>query len=126
TPVLVGTATTILAVPVYIIFKELLDIRGIALASTVSIAGYTVVLGAIWIDRTGAHVLAGLAQTVGRALVPAVIAGGAAWLVAYAVADIATGFPGAVLQVVAGGLAAGAIFLGLAGWMGTMKSVQDD
>jgi putative peptidoglycan lipid II flippase len=126
TPVLVGTAATVLAVPVYIILKELLDIRGIALASTVSIAGYTVVLGAIWLDRTGTHVLAGLAQTVGRALVPAVVAGGAAWLMSFVVADVAAGFTGSVLQVVAGGLAAGTVFLGLAGWMGTVKSVRDD
>jgi peptidoglycan biosynthesis protein MviN/MurJ (putative lipid II flippase) len=126
TPVLVGTATTVLAVPVYIILKELLDIRGIALASTVSIAGYTIVLAVIWFDRTGTRLLPGIAQTVGRALVPAVVAGGTAWLVAYAVQDVAGGFAGAVMQVIAGGLAAAAVFLALAGWMGTMKKVSDD
>jgi putative peptidoglycan lipid II flippase len=126
TPVLVGTAATVLAVPIYIILKELLEIRGIALASTVSIAGYTVALAVIWIDRTGTHVLAGLGQTVGRALVPAVFAGVAAWLLAHAVQDLAAGFAGAVLQVATGGLAAAAVFLGLTGWMGTMKAVSDD
>jgi len=126
TPVLVGTATTVLAVPIYIILKELLDIRGIALASTVSIAGYTIVLAVIWFDRTGTRLLPGIAQTVGRALVPAVVAGGTAWLVAHAVQDLAGGFTGAVLQVVAGGLAATAVFLALTGWMGTMKKVSDD
>lgn len=126
TPVVVGTATTVLAVPIYIAFKELMDIRGIALASTVSIALYTIALGVIWLDRTGSHVLAGLSQTVGRAIVPAVIAGGAAWLVAELMSTVAAGFAGAVLQVLLGGLAAGAVFLGLAGWMGTMKMVSDD
>ena len=126
TPVIVGTAATVLAVPAYIIFKELMGIQGIALASTISIAVYTIVLGAIWIDRTGSHVLAGFAQTLVRALVPALVACGAAWLVSYAVADLATGFVGVVLQLAAGGAAAGAAFLGLAGWMGTMKRVADD
>jgi len=126
TPVVVGTATTVLAVPIYIALKELMDIRGVALASTVSIALYTIVLGAIWLNRTGTHVLAGLSQTLGRALIPAVAAGGAAWLVADLVSNVATGFLGAVLQVLLGGLAAAAVFLGLAAWMGTMKKISQD
>ena len=45
------------------------------------------------------------------------VAGGTAWLMAHAVADVAAGFTGALLQIVAGGLTAGAVFLGLAAWM---------
>jgi len=126
TPVVVGTASTILAVPIYILLKELMGIRGIALASTVSIGLYTVALGYIWLNRTGTHVLAGLSQTMGRAILPAVAAGGAAWLAAELVSTVAAGFVGAVLQVVLGGVAAAAVFVGLAGWMGTMKKLSDD
>lgn len=126
TPVIVGTGAAVLAVPVYIVLKELMDVRGIALASTVSIAAYTVVLGIIWIDRTGAHVLAGLAKTFGRALLPAAVAGLAAWLVADLVSRVVAGFAGAVLQVGTGGLTAGVTFLALAGWMGTIKELSAD
>ena len=125
-PVVVGTAATVLAIPIYIMLKELMDIRGIALASTVSIAGYTAVLGVIWLNRTGTHVLAGVARTTGRALIPAIIAGGAAWLAAYLLQDVATGFPGALLQVLTGGVAAAAAFVLLAGWMGTVRRISDD
>ncbi len=126
TPVLVGTASTVLAVPIYIVLKEVMDIRGIALASTVSVALYTVVLAVIWLHRTGTHVLAGVSHTVGRALVPTIAAGVAAWLAADLVSDVAGGFAGAVLQTATGGTAAAVVFLGLAGWMGTMQQVSDD
>lgn len=125
-PVAVGTGATIFAIPVYIVLKNLLDVRGIALASTLSIAAYTIVLGVIWLNRTGSHVLHGVARTAGRALVPAIVAGGAAWIVAYALREVAAGFAGAVLQVVAGGIVAGGSFLALAGWMGTVRSISDD
>jgi putative peptidoglycan lipid II flippase len=125
-PVVVGTGATVLAIPIYIILKELMDVRGIALASTVSIAAYTIVLGVIWLDRTGTHVLAGVARTAGRALVPAIIAGGAAWFTAYALQDVAGGFAGALLQVLAGGVAAAGSFLLLAAWMGTPRPVSDE
>ena len=124
-PVVVGTGATVLAIPVYIIFKELMDIRGIALASTVSIAAYTIVLGVIWLNRTGTHVLAGIARTTGRALLPTAVAGGSAWWTAYALQDIATGFTGALLQVLAGGAAAAGSFLLLAGWMGRARTISE-
>jgi putative peptidoglycan lipid II flippase len=124
-PVVVGTVATVLAVPVYFVLKELLDVRGVALASTVSIAGYTVVLAAIWLSRTGVGPLAGVGRTAGRALVPAVAAGGAAWLAARLVSDVATGFAGALLQLAAGSVAAAALFIGITGFMGTTRSVAD-
>ena len=124
-PVVVGTGATVLAIPVYIILKELMDVSGIALASTISIAGYTVVLGVIWLDRTGTHVLRGVARTTGRAIVPAIIAGGAAWLTSHAVREVATGFVGAVLQLVVGCLTTAVVFIALAGWMGTVRKISD-
>lgn len=125
-PVGVGTAATVLAVPVYILLRDLMDIRGIALASTVSIAAYTLVLGLIWIRRTGSHVVDGIARTTGRALVPAVVAGMGAWILADALAGVADGFAGGLLQLLAGGIVAGGVFLALAGWMGTVRKISDD
>jgi putative peptidoglycan lipid II flippase len=125
-PVVVGTGATVLAIPVYVILKEIMGVSGIALASTVSIAGYTLVLGVIWLDRTGTQVLRGVSRTTGRAIVPAIVAGGAAWLAAYAVRDIGTGFAGALLQLVVGCLTTAVVFLALAGWMGSVRKISDD
>ncbi len=125
TPVLVGTAATALALPIYIIFKELMEVRGIALASTISIGVYTLVLAVIWLDRTSTSVLAGITQTTARALIPATAAGLAAWGVASAINQGVTGFGGSILQVIAGGAAALAAFFGLAGYLGTTRSIAE-
>jgi hypothetical protein len=57
--------------------------------------------------------------------VPAVAAGGAAWLAARLVSDVAAGFAGALLQLAAGSVAAAALFIGITGFMGTTRSVAD-
>lgn len=124
-PVVIGTGATALAIPVYFALKELMGIRGVALASTVSIAAYTLVLGIVWLQRTGSHVLAATARTTGRALVPTAAAGAAAWVTARLAQGAAAGFAGSVLQVAVGGAAAAATFLALAGWMGTMKRISE-
>lgn len=124
-PVLVGTAATVLALPIYVILKELMEVRGIALASTISIALYTTVLAVIWLDRTTTSVLPGLLQTVARAAVPATAGGLAAWGVAWAIAQNASGFGGAALQLVFGGSVALLVFVGLAGFLGTTRSTAE-
>ena len=124
-PVLVGTAATVLAFPIYIILKELMEVRGIALASTISIALYTIVLAVIWLHRTTTSVLPEVAQTVSRAIVPAAAAGLAAWGVAWAIGQSATGSGGAALQLVLGGSASLVVFFGLAGFLGTTRSIAE-
>ena len=126
TPVVVGTAATVLAVPVYIILKEAMGIDGIALASTVSIAAYTLVLGVIWLSRTGTGAAADVGRTTGRALAPAIAAGTAAWVAARLLEDVAGGFAGAALQVAIGGLVAAGAFLAVASWMGTVKAIAEN
>jgi putative peptidoglycan lipid II flippase len=84
TPVLVGTAATVAAVPLYIILQNSFGLRGIALASTLTLTIYTGILAAVWYDDAdGSRRIRRLAADVGRAVPLAVIGGGAAFAVAY-------------------------------------------
>ncbi len=86
TPVVVGTAATVAAVPLYIILQNSFGLRGVALASTLTLAIYTGILAAVWYDDAdGSRRIRRLASDVGRAVPLAVIGGGAAFAVAYGI-----------------------------------------
>ncbi len=76
TPVVVGTAATIAAIPLYVIMQNTFDLRGVALASTLALAVYTGILAAVWYSEDdGMRRLRELAAHVGRAVPLAVIGG---------------------------------------------------
>jgi putative peptidoglycan lipid II flippase len=52
TPAVVGTLTTLLSLPVYWLLVRRLDFRGLALASTIGIIAYTIILFALLGRRT--------------------------------------------------------------------------
>ncbi len=108
TPVVVGTAATIAAIPAYWLLFEAMGIRGLALASTAAIAAYTAVLAVIWYGRHGWHHLRPVAGSAGRALALAVLGGAAAW----GVGELARQVLGPGSALAAGGalLAGGAAF----------------
>lgn len=84
TPVIVGSAATVAAVPLYVILQSSFGLRGIALASTLALTIYTGILAAVWYDDTdGSRRIRRLASDVGRAVPLAVIGGGAAFGVVY-------------------------------------------
>ncbi len=93
TPVIVGTAVTAVAIPTYFGLESVLGLRGVALASVLTLALYTIILGGIWYRpqdaRTG---LGRVVDSVGRSIpivVPAsLVAGTVSWA-------IATGISGA-------------------------------
>ncbi len=82
TPVIVGTAATVAALPIYWGLFEALEVSGLALASTTALTLYTVALAAIWYHRTGWDQLRPVATSALRALPLAVMGGVAAWSVA--------------------------------------------
>ena len=91
TPVVVGTAATIAAVPLYVILQNTFGLRGVALASTLALAIYTGILGAVWYTDTAR--LREVLYQAGRAIPLTVIGGFTAFGVAYGVeriVDIAT------------------------------------
>jgi putative peptidoglycan lipid II flippase len=81
-PVLIGTASTIAAFPLYWWLQQAAGVDGLAIASTVAIAVYTVALGAEWYRRTGWEHARPVAGTALLALPGAVLGGVLAWRVA--------------------------------------------
>ena len=94
TPVIAGTAITIIAVPGYFIAQEQFGIRGVALASVLSLGVYTAILGVIWYRPSDTREgLRDVASSAGRALPLAIPAAFVASGVAWAIATGITGAP---------------------------------
>jgi putative peptidoglycan lipid II flippase len=84
TPVVVGTAATITAIPLYIVLQDAFGLRGVALASTLALTVYTGILAAVWYgEDDGPLRLRILVAQIGRGVPLAVIGGLAAFGVAY-------------------------------------------
>ncbi|MBT8212799.1 MAG: hypothetical protein KJN71_06610, partial [Acidimicrobiia bacterium] len=120
TPVVVGTAATVVAIPIYFALEARLGLRGVALASVAVLGLYTVVLAWLWYSTVGLERLAKLGRVAFRSFPLAVVAGFAAWGGAWLVGQVIdpTGFAGAVSAVLAGtaAFAAVAIAGALAGY----------
>ena len=77
TPVLIGTAVTIVAIPAYWLLGDRFGLEGIAATSTGSIVVYAVLLAAGWFMVTGRSQLRSVLGAIGRGLLGAVLAGAA-------------------------------------------------
>ena len=85
TPVIVGSVATVIAVPMYFLMQDRFGIEGVALASVLTLGGYTAALFVVWYrpldTRDG---LRRVLESAGRTLPLAVPAGfaafGASWL----------------------------------------------
>ncbi|HUG74644.1 MAG TPA: murein biosynthesis integral membrane protein MurJ, partial [Acidimicrobiia bacterium] len=112
-PVILGTIATVVAVPVYWWLNRTMGLRGLALASSIAITLYTVLLAVEWYRRTGTEELRPVVRTTLRNLPLAAVAGVLAWLTAAAVLSTlgSEGFWPNTAAVAAGGLVAGAITL---------------
>ncbi|MGI9642891.1 MAG: murein biosynthesis integral membrane protein MurJ [Acidimicrobiia bacterium] len=118
TPVIVGSAITIVAIPGYFVAQEALGIQGVALASVLSLSLYTGVLAAIWYRRPdategGRTVVA----SAGRAIPLAVPASFAAALASWAIWSGITGAPtiAAIVALIVGAAVYAGVALGLGG-----------
>jgi putative peptidoglycan lipid II flippase len=88
TPVVVGTAATIVAIPLYALLQNSFGIRGVALASALVLAIDAAVLASVWYARPDAARLRLVLGETGRVIPLAVLGGFAAYLVSFAVAEI--------------------------------------
>ncbi|MCP4968344.1 MAG: murein biosynthesis integral membrane protein MurJ [bacterium] len=89
TPVVIGTAATIAAIPLYVILQNTFGLRGVALASTIALSIYTGILASVWYgDGDGPGRAALLASQVGRAIPLAILAGFAAFGVTYGIGKV--------------------------------------
>ncbi|MEN8114359.1 MAG: murein biosynthesis integral membrane protein MurJ [Actinomycetota bacterium] len=86
TPVIVGTGATVVAVPLYIGLGNSFGIRGVALASVLSLGLYTAVLALLWYSGAeGRARLRKVLSIAGRAIPPTVLGSAAAFLIGWAV-----------------------------------------
>lgn len=113
-PVLIGTAATVAAVPIYWVLNRALGIEGLALASSLAITLYTAALAIVWYRRTGPHEALPVAITAGRALVPAGLSGLAVWWLAASIGDLLeAGAWSDLVAVTLGGLVVAGATIGL-------------
>jgi putative peptidoglycan lipid II flippase len=104
-PVVLGTAATVIALPIYWALNRMMGLEGLALASSLAITVYTGLLAAAWYRRTGTHELRRVATTLAGNLPVAAVAGVLAWLTARAIlmAIGPEGFVANAVAVTAGG-----------------------
>jgi putative peptidoglycan lipid II flippase len=118
-PMWIGTAVALGAIPVYLALAHALGIAGLALAGGGAITANAV--ATLWLARVrhGAPALLPLASTLLRSLLGAAPAAAAAWLAARAASPrLPHGTAGALLECVLGGLAFAALALPLAWLLG--------
>ena len=106
TPVIVGTVATIAALPAYWFLQRSFGLEGVAVASVLVLAAYTVALGTVWYrDDVNAGRVGAVVASAARAVPLAVIGGAAAWMAARWIGElVGAGFVSAVLTLVGGGI----------------------
>ena len=113
-PVVIGTAATMAAVPIYWYLNDAMGVDGLALASSLSVTLYTIALGVVWYRRTATSELWPVVKTFAGNLPLAALAGGAAWLAAEWMLDTlgVAGFLSNLVALAVGGVVLLAIALG--------------
>ncbi len=116
TPVVVGTAATLLAIPTYWLMQREFGLEGVAAASVIALGGYTVALAVIWYRDPDHRARAGsILEGAGRALPLAVGGGAAAWAVARVLeSSLGTSFLGSLATLLGGGVTYVGVALALA------------
>ena len=115
TPALFGTAATLLALPLYWWGAKYFGAPGVALAGTLGVGLYTLFLVRAWKRRHGSEALQGLARQAATAVLFCLPACGVALCAGAFVGHFFApdSLWGALARIVAGGLAFGAVYLGL-------------
>jgi putative peptidoglycan lipid II flippase len=113
-PVIIGTAATAAAVPIYWGLQKAMGVNGLALASSIAITLYTVALAVVWYRRTGGEEARAVGATTLRALPLAALAGLAAWGAAQGLLGLFAdpGFWPSLAALAAGGVVLAALTFG--------------
>ncbi|HSG80233.1 MAG TPA: murein biosynthesis integral membrane protein MurJ [Acidimicrobiia bacterium] len=113
TPVVIGTAATAAAVPIYWGLQEAMGVNGLALASTISVGLYTAALAVVWYVRTGWEHVRPVAAAFTVNLPSAAVAGLAGWGVSTWILDTLAppGFADSAVAAALGGITVLAVAL---------------
>jgi putative peptidoglycan lipid II flippase len=122
TPVLVGTAFALIAIPVWLGLYRIMGVEGFALASTLVMIGYALGLLVAWGYDSGWQGVRRLAPAFLRSMTAAAVAGGVGWLLGNAILGegTVTILDGLLVTVVAGATTL-AIFLGVSRLLGSTE-----
>ncbi|MCE5244692.1 MAG: hypothetical protein LLF99_16000, partial [Desulfobacteraceae bacterium] len=115
-PAVLGTVTTLCAVPIFLFLTRHLQAQGVAVASTAAIVLYTAALCLWWARRHGGAVFSGLLHDVLKLVVLSSAAAVPSTLLLYLPAFDASSHPllSAFLAISASGLCFGLVFAPLA------------
>jgi putative peptidoglycan lipid II flippase len=113
-PVIIGTAATAAAVPIYWGLQRGMGVNGLALASSIAITLYTVALAVVWYRRNGWEEARPIGATTLRNLPLAGLAGLAAWGAAEGILELFTtpGLWPSLAALAAGGVVLAALTFG--------------
>lgn len=111
-PVVIGTLSTAAALPIYWVLHRVMDVDGLALASTIAITIYTIALAAVWYRRTGWEHARPVAVTAIRATLAAALGALASWSLARVILDAGSGFGLDAAAVTVGGVVVLAVVFG--------------
>jgi len=113
TPVVIGSAATLVAIPIYFALQDTYGLEGVALASVVSLSVYTATLIFVWYrDPANEGRLTTVTESALRAVPLAAIGGFAAWGAATVIGNaLGTSWLAALVQlIIATGVFVGSIF----------------
>ncbi|MCC8193869.1 MAG: murein biosynthesis integral membrane protein MurJ, partial [Deltaproteobacteria bacterium] len=80
TPAVVGTATTVIFLPVYYLLTKFMGTPGVAVAGVLGIGAYTTAMVAVWRKKHGGAAFTGILPYTLKAVAIAGLPGLAAWL----------------------------------------------
>ncbi|MCI0678298.1 MAG: polysaccharide biosynthesis C-terminal domain-containing protein, partial [Actinobacteria bacterium] len=110
-PVGIGTVYTLVAVPVWLVFRDRWGVEGMAAASTVVMVVYALTMLYAWRSDTGRSQIGAVARSMTRALVAASVAAVAGRFVVDLMADGGFSTAAAALAVAAGGAVTIGVYL---------------
>ena len=111
TPVVIGTAFTVIAVPVWLGLHAAMGVRGFALASTLVISGYALAMLLAWGRDSGWSAVRSLIPSLARGSAAALVAGFAAWPLVEALSGAGPSSAGnSFVTLVVGSLTVTAVF----------------
>lgn len=115
-PVITGTIGTAVGVWLYIWLFDVMGTPGMALASTLAMTLYTLMMASVWYRRTGGGELLPLLASIGRSAIAAGLAAAAGWWAVSSVTGdiVVSGFWRSLGSLLVGALVVGAVFLGAA------------
>jgi putative peptidoglycan lipid II flippase len=119
TPVVIGTAFTLAAIPIWLGLHAILGIEGFALASTLVISGYALAMLIAWGYDSGWAAVGRLAPSLGRGLVAAAAAALVSLPLVRALDGLGSGVLAATVTLVVGGVTALAAFVAVSYLIGS-------